>query len=271
MRNLINTIAFLFLGFVTVGCYDNHGPVGLATAEDFFTVPVATSDAGLPLVGDSGWAMPVPDSGTIVTADAGSDAFVPPTEEDAGSDTGPPPEPDAGSDAGMPEVDAGGVICDAVDVPADGSGRVIIRVEGGGDMTVPQDTDFVAFSITIENHTLGPIEGFASFHGSTLSSDCAVRRPSLSFRNECDEMNNYHPFAGSCGGGDCGYTCAEGGPIFASGTSTRFTAYGHTHAAGTFQADVHSFGFLDEARRPLSADRIVGLDMTPLVATITVP
>lgn len=124
--------------------------------------------------------------------------------------------------------------CDAVDVPADGSGRVIVRVEGGGDMTVAPDTDFVAFSVTIENHMLTSVSAETYTHGWTLSADCTVAGPSAALTNECDATNGFHPTAGSCGGGACGYSCGEVGPVFASGTSTRFTAYAHTRASGTF-------------------------------------
>lgn len=145
------------------------------------------------------------------------------------------PDDDIDNDCnGETDVDAGSVICDAVDVPADGSGHVNVRVEGGGDMTVAPDTDFVAFSVVIENHMPTSVSADTHTHGWTLSADCSVAGVSAALINECDAMNRFHPSAGSCGGGTCGYSCAETGPVFASGTSTRFTAYAHTRASGTF-------------------------------------
>lgn len=168
--------------------------------------------------------------------------------------------------------------CEAVDVPADGSGHVIVRVEGGGDMTVPPDTDFVAFSVTIENHRSTSISAATNTHGWILSADCSVAGASAALTNECDAMNNFHPTAGSCGGGTCGYSCAEIGPVFASGTSTRFTAYAHTRASGTFGLEL-GFGtratwiaFSDELGSYLATDVVDGDESSARpIATITVP
>lgn len=170
-------------------------------------------------------------------------------------------------------------ICDAVDVPADGSGRIIVRVEGGGDMTVPPDTDFVAFSVIIENHTLTSVSAGTRTRAWILSADCTVAGPSAALTNECDTMNRFHPTAGSCGGGACGYGCAEIGPVFAPGTSTRFTAYAHTRDTGTFGLELTSFvgsptwiDFRDASGSLMSTDVVDGdeFSLRP-IAIITVP
>jgi hypothetical protein len=169
--------------------------------------------------------------------------------------------------------------CEAVDVPADGFGRVIVRVEGGGDMTVPPETDFVAFSVIIENRMPTSVSAETHTHAWTLSADCTVAGPTAALTNECDATNRFHPTAGSCGGGACGYSCAEVGPMFASGTSTRFTAYARTRASGIFGLELTDFvgsstwiTFRDESGVILSTDMVDGdeSDLHPL-ATITVP
>lgn len=166
-------------------------------------------------------------------------------------------------------------ICDAVDVPADGSGRVIVRVEGGGDMTVPPDTDFVAFSVIIENHMLDSVAATVILREASLSADCTVERPSISFTNECDASNAFRPSSGSCGAGPCFTNCGENGPVLASGTSTRFTMFGHTRASGLFVIDMGSSSpwiwFNDAAGVRLPSERVVGNIGPAPVATITVP